>query len=235
MLSSTSLFLFSIFGGALSVPYSDYMVKDTHHVPRSFRWIRPAPKDHMVNLKIGLKQSKFDELEKHLYEVSDPYYERHGQHLSAEEVNELIKPSEETTTLVRTWLKLHGISDGLDLCSAGDWLNVKLPVGSIESLLNTEYSVYRHVDGTELIRTTRWSLPIHLHEHITIIQPTNSFMKIKKMAPRPETTVEFDFSSKTGANHLQSQGRRRMQHQTCYSRLPAHPLRNRQLHRSDQW
>jgi hypothetical protein len=41
--------LVSIFGGALSVPYSDYVVKDTRHVPRSFSWIRPDPKDHMVN------------------------------------------------------------------------------------------------------------------------------------------------------------------------------------------
>jgi len=74
-------------------------------------------------------------------------------------------------------------------------LDVKLTVGAIENLLNTKYSVYRHVDGTELIRTTEWSLPLHLHEHITTIQPTNSFMKIKKMAPAPKTTVEFDVSS----------------------------------------
>jgi tripeptidyl-peptidase-1 len=74
----------------------------------------------MINLKIGLKQSKFDELERHLYEVSNPYHERYGQHLSAEEVNELVKPSEKTTILVRTWLKEHGISDGLDMSSAGD-------------------------------------------------------------------------------------------------------------------
>lgn len=195
MPSSTSLFWFSLFGGALSLSYSDYTVKDSHHVPRSFSRIRPAPKDHIINLKIGLKQSKFDELERHLYEVSDPYHERYGQHLSAEEVNELVKPSEETTTLVHTWLKEHGISDGLGVSSAGDWLDIKLTVKTIENLLNTKYSVYRHVDGTELIRTTEWSLPLHLHEHITTIQPTNSFMKIKKMAPIPKTTVEFDVSS----------------------------------------
>jgi tripeptidyl-peptidase I len=192
---SSPLPLFSLFGGALSVSFSDYAVKDAHHVPRSFSWVRPAPKYHLVNLKIGLRQSKFDELENHLYEVSDPYHERYGQHLSAEEVNELIKPSGETTALVRTWLEEHGISDGLEASPAGDWLEVRLPVGAVEDLLNTEYSVYRHVDGTELVRTTEWSLPLHLHEHITTIQPTNSFMKIKKKAPTPKTTVEFDLAS----------------------------------------
>lgn len=196
MLCSSSLLLFSLFGGALSVSYSDYAVKDAHHIPRSFSWVGPAPKHHVVNLRIGLKQSKFDELERHLYEVSDPDHERYGQHLSAEEVNELVKPSEKTTALVRTWLEEHGISNVLEASSAGDWLEVKLPIGAVESLLNAEYSVYRHVDGTELIRTTEWSLPLHLHEHITIIQPTNSFMKMKQMAPTPKATLEFDVASK---------------------------------------
>ncbi len=47
-----------------------YAVKETHHVPRSWRAIGPAPADHMIKLQIGLKQSQFSELERHLYEGS---------------------------------------------------------------------------------------------------------------------------------------------------------------------
>ncbi|KAA6413001.1 MAG: tripeptidyl peptidase [Lasallia pustulata] len=60
-------------------------------------WTRvgPAPADHRINLQIGLKQSQFDELERHLYEVSDPSHHRYGQHLTSAEVDELVKPSDD--------------------------------------------------------------------------------------------------------------------------------------------
>ncbi|KAI4253479.1 MAG: hypothetical protein L6R42_007567 [Xanthoria sp. 1 TBL-2021] len=40
------------------------------------RWtrIRPAPADHVVKLQIALKQSQFDELERHLYEGESPVF-----------------------------------------------------------------------------------------------------------------------------------------------------------------
>jgi tripeptidyl-peptidase-1 len=58
---------------------------------------------------------------------------------------------------------------------------VAIPVCEAESLLNTKYSVYRHEDGTEVIRTPEWSLPRDLHQHVVAIQPTNSFLRA---APR---------------------------------------------------
>jgi len=158
--------------------------------------IGAAPKDHIINLRIALKQSRFDELERHLYEVSDPFHERYGQHLNVEEVNDLIKPSDETDALVRAWLEEHGIE--CHASPAGDWLNAKATVKEVERLLNAEYSVYRHTDGTEMIRTTEWSLPIHLHEHINTIQPTNSFMHLKPKVPIPERLVKVD--TETGSS-----------------------------------
>ncbi|KAI4845208.1 subtilisin-like protein, partial [Aureobasidium sp. EXF-8846] len=71
-----------------------------------------------------------------------------------------------------------GIETGdLSYSAAKDWIKVSLPVDRIESLLDTKYSVYRHEDGTETVRTSEWSLPVHLHEHIDTIQPTNSFFR----------------------------------------------------------
>ena len=34
-------------------------------------------------------------------------------------------------------------------------------------------------DGDYLVRTTSYSLPVHLHEHIDVIQPTNIFARFK--------------------------------------------------------
>ena len=47
---------------------SPYVVKDTHHVPQRWTKVGAAPSAHIIHLQIGLKQSQFDELERHLYE-----------------------------------------------------------------------------------------------------------------------------------------------------------------------
>ncbi|KAA6408198.1 MAG: tripeptidyl peptidase [Lasallia pustulata] len=69
-------------------PCTPYAVKDSHVVPRKWTRVGPAPTDHRINLQIGLKQSQFDELERHLYVVSDPSHHRYGQHLTSAEVDE---------------------------------------------------------------------------------------------------------------------------------------------------
>lgn len=125
--------------------------------------------------------------------VSDPLHGRYGQHLSQDEVNELVKPTDDTTTLVHEWLLDNGIqSSQLEYSPAKDWIQITLPVSAIERLLDTEYSVYKHQDGSYVVRTPEWSLPKHLHEHIEAVQPTNSFFRpqARKTAFKPAIGVE---------------------------------------------
>ncbi|KAL8785889.1 MAG: hypothetical protein Q9213_003121 [Squamulea squamosa] len=174
---------------------SAYAVKDSHHVPRKWTRVGQAPANHVVNLEIALKQSQFDELERQLYEgsvnpsgpsdmtdmiylVSDPDHERYGNHLDFDEVNELVKPGDDSLDLVHEWLRDHGIGeDRLSYTPAKDWVKVELPIATVERLLDTKYAVYKHVDGTHVVRAPTWSLPSHLHQHIDTIQPTNSFLR----------------------------------------------------------
>ena len=94
----------------------------------------------------------------------------------------LIKPSNETLELVHAWLLDNGIEGHqLDYSPAKDWIRVTLSIEIVERLLDTEYSVYEHEDGSYVVRTPKWSLPSHLHEHIEAIQPTNSFFKPKAL------------------------------------------------------
>lgn len=65
---------------------------------------------------------------------------------------------------------------------AKDWINIRVSVSTAERLLDTEYHVYRHDDGSELVRAPKWSLPRHLHDHVDAIQPTTSFMRAIKKA-----------------------------------------------------
>jgi len=75
---------------------TEYAVKGKHPVPRQWTQQGRAPQSQMLHLQIGVKQSQFDELERHLYEgmfghypcstaatnldssVSDPDHERYG-------------------------------------------------------------------------------------------------------------------------------------------------------------
>ena len=47
---------------------TDYAVKDTHKVPSKWYEVGQAPAHALLHLHIGLKQSQFDDLERHLYE-----------------------------------------------------------------------------------------------------------------------------------------------------------------------
>lgn len=110
--------------------------------------------------------------------MSDPAHPSYGKHLTSAQVNELIKPCDETLDQVHEWLKESNIDTAsLTYTPAKDWINVNLPVSAIERLLDTKYSVYKHEDGTHLVRAPEWSLPTHLHEHIDTIQPTNTFFR----------------------------------------------------------
>lgn len=93
-------------------------------------------------------------------------------------MDELIKPKDETLTQVHDWLCGSGITkDQLEYSHAKDWIRVTLTVLDVEDLLDTRYSVFRHKDGSHVVRAPEWSLPMHLHEHIETIQPTNSFFQ----------------------------------------------------------
>ena len=68
---SVSLVLLAASTSILSSPLrsrTEYAVKDTHNVPSKWYEVGPAPAHKLLHLQIGLKQSHFDELERHLYE-----------------------------------------------------------------------------------------------------------------------------------------------------------------------
>ncbi|KAM3069072.1 hypothetical protein ACMFMG_004253 [Clarireedia jacksonii] len=188
---------------------SPYALKESHHVPRKWARIGAAPSEHMLNLRIGLRQDRFDELEQALWEVSDPTHQRYGQHLSSSQVDELVKPSNDSLELVHQWLADNGIESArLDYSRAKDWIKVSLPVKEVESLLDTKYSIFKHKDSDDfIVRTPSWSLPKHLHSHIEVIQPTNSFFRPKalrsnlKIVEDSDTVFNKQAISLTGYNN----------------------------------
>ncbi|KAG2062861.1 subtilisin-like protein, partial [Suillus decipiens] len=152
-----------------------------HGPPRGWYEHSPAPKHHILELKIALSQPKFPELEQHLWEISDPSHARYGAHLSKQETETLMAPCSKTLDIVSEWLALHGLAEeDVVRSSARDWVTIRVPVSLAEEMLDTTYYVYKHTEtGESIIRTTSYSLPDILHDHVDLIQPTTMFTRFK--------------------------------------------------------
>lgn len=98
--------------------------------------------------------------------------------MSKAEVEELVRPSADTSKLVAKWLEDNGIDEKhCEFSGARDFISIPLTVEKVETLLDTDFSIYEHEDGTRIVRAPEWSLPEHLHEHISTIQPTTAFLR----------------------------------------------------------
>ncbi|KAI0728903.1 peptidase S8/S53 domain-containing protein [Fomitopsis betulina] len=159
-----------------------HKVKETVRVPRGFTALRPAPPGHIIEFRIGLPQPNFATLEEHLYAVSDPASARYGEHLSKKEVEALVAPHPTSIQLVEEWLASHGLSGGLSWSPSKDWAIIKTTVALAEEMLDTKYHVWKHdASGETLVRTTSYSLPERLHDHVDVVQPTTMFSLFKPM------------------------------------------------------
>ncbi|KZT44218.1 subtilisin-like protein [Sistotremastrum suecicum HHB10207 ss-3] len=143
----------------------------------------PSPID-TIKLQIGLKQHGIDQLITSLYEVSDPYHPRYGQHLSKSEVENLVAPHPNSVSMVEEWLVAHDIDifGAVERSPAGDWLSVSVPISKVEQMLATKYHTYRHGQSSELVtRALSYSLPRILHDHIDVVVPTTMFGSLDMM------------------------------------------------------
>ncbi|CAK3781870.1 Tripeptidyl-peptidase sed2 [Lecanosticta acicola] len=138
----------------------------------------PAPPDGLIKLHIALRQhDRGAEVEKRLLYSSDPRSPGFRQHLSAREVAELSKPSDECVQVVEAWLEEHGLLKHAVLGSGGIF-EVDAKVEEVERLLNATYSTW--TDGTQqVLRTEEISLPERLAGHIDFITPTIMFPRAK--------------------------------------------------------
>ncbi|KAJ7437142.1 peptidase S8/S53 domain-containing protein [Mycena galericulata] len=169
--SVVSLLPLLVFALALPSQDSEHQVKEQlAEPPRGWTVHSPAPLDHIIKLRIGLPQSNFHALQEHLYAVSDPSSERYGEHLSKEQVEELVVPRPESVESVTQWLSSHGIEEeDIGQSAAGDWVTISIPVSLAEKMLDTA------------IRTTSYSVPKAVFDHVELIQPTTLFGRLRKM------------------------------------------------------
>lgn len=175
------LLALGVFAAATLATPSDehWVVKESHPVPIGFSREEDAPGHHTVRLQIVLEQQRPEELEDRLAEIYDPTHPRYGRYMTADEVAHMTRPDKSTLVNVLEWLTDHGglSADDIELNRRGNILAITTAVEKAEQLLNTTFGVYRHLDGTRLVRAPEWRIPEHLQHHIKTIQPTTSFIR----------------------------------------------------------
>ncbi|ESZ96495.1 hypothetical protein SBOR_3117 [Sclerotinia borealis F-4128] len=152
------------------------LLESLREIPQG--WIRlekPRP-FKTIKLRIALEQPDHELFEQKLFAVSTPDHNEYGQHLDREELKRFIKPADESTHAVLSWLEKSGISES-NIVNDGEWINFRTSVQQAEQMLNATFHYYVHQDKkrSKQIRTLSYSVPQEISSHITMVQPTTRF------------------------------------------------------------
>ncbi len=142
----------------------------------------PADSDTMV-LQIGLAEQNLDKLESMIYDVSTPGSASYGQYMDGDAVAAMLKPSSDANNAVLAWLKEAGVTNAF---SDGIFVNFSTSVATANTLLSAQFKYYVS-DGIQKLRTTRYSVPDDLADHIDLVTPTTYFGKTVPQAPVART------------------------------------------------
>ena len=168
-------------------------------IPLGWSQVRDAAPEAQLMLKVFLQHANPALLDQASLDVSTPGNPKYGQHLTREEVEELVKPAEGAADSVVSWLKSVGITS-CHITNAGQWISFRASVSQAEKLLDTKFAVFRHSgNNVERIRTLHYSVPKSISPFISMVQPTTRFRQFRK--PRStitSTRSTADFKIATG-------------------------------------
>ncbi|KAI0760227.1 peptidase S8/S53 domain-containing protein [Fomes fomentarius] len=186
--SAAGLLAFSLFSASRAVPglrHNLVVRSELSTIPSGFRLHDfAALPDELVHLTLAIPQVNVSGLHAALLDVSHPQSANYGRHLSKQEVEQLVAPRPESLRAVTDWLTSQGVSP-VAAFTAGDILNVQLPIERANTLLGARFTKFIHEDtNTTVLRTLSYSLPDYLHDHIRFVYPTTHFLPpVKRRVP----------------------------------------------------
>ncbi|OPJ72535.1 tripeptidyl-peptidase 1 [Patagioenas fasciata monilis] len=130
---------------------------------------------HDLQLTFALRQRGTARLAQLVHAVSDPRSPRYGQHLSLEQLRDLIRPSSATLMTVLKWLQGHGVENCSSVTTL-DFLECRMPASTAERLLpGAEF--HRYVKGQRsLVRSPLpYAVPEELAEHVDFVGGLHRF------------------------------------------------------------
>ncbi|KFY24098.1 hypothetical protein V491_02288, partial [Pseudogymnoascus sp. VKM F-3775] len=169
--------LLSLVGSSLATPAVE-VFESVNELPAGWTQVRTPAPETPISLRIALEHPNQELFEQTLLDVSTPDHPKYGQHLSEAELKYMLKPRDESTESVVSWLDSAKIP-AADIKNDGEWINFRATVAQAEELLSTKFYVYKHnEDNKEMIRTLQYSLPSSVAPHVLTIQPTTRFSRM---------------------------------------------------------
>lgn len=156
---------------ALAVATPALLNKETMIFSRGWTRVSRADPATPITAHVFVKQTNTDELTRQLFAVSDPQSPQYGQHLTQQQVHDLVAPTAESVRVVLAWLAANGVpAASIKASPNSDILTFDTTVGTMERLLHAEYQQWRH-DGTgyAATRALSYSLPADVHAHIDFV------------------------------------------------------------------
>ncbi|KAF7356383.1 Family S53 protease [Mycena venus] len=153
-LLSFGVLFFSLAAAAASSSRQPRVVHSSRsNAPQGFASLGPAPGDQTIKLRIALASKDAPGLEKALLDVSTPSSSNYGNHLTKDEVNAYLAPSDEALAAVQSWLSSNNVTASSS-GPAGDWLTATVPISKANDLLGANYQTFQHINsGKSYART----------------------------------------------------------------------------------
>ncbi|GFF55510.1 tripeptidyl-peptidase sed3 [Aspergillus udagawae] len=151
------------------------VVEQLRNVPDG--WIKhdAAPASELVRFRLAMNQERAAEFERRVIDMSTPGHSSYGQHMKRDDVWEFLRPSDEATDKVLSWLKSENVPAG-SIENHGSWVTFTIPVSQSERMLRTRFYAFQHAEtNTTQVRTLEYSVPDDIHRYIQMIQPTTRF------------------------------------------------------------
>jgi tripeptidyl-peptidase-1 len=153
--------------------------------PSTWSLVEKPSADSTMALSIALSRQNLDQLESKLTKVSTPGQDSYGQWLSKDDIDTHFPIVDDAPVL--SWLKNAGISN---IARDGAVVNFTSTVENVSKLLDTTFAYYQSGDSVKL-RTTEYSIPGDLTEHIDVISPTVFFGKTRGAVPVPSKSQKI--------------------------------------------
>lgn len=172
---------------ALAIGEIHQVMESLNGVPEGWkRGDRPSP-NTPISFRLALNQSTVA-FHQAVIDISTPAHPKYGQHMTRDEMRELLRPEPDTINDVVTWLISENVAPNVIIVE-GSWVKFQIPLEQAERMLKAQYLYYHHVASQNtMIRTLSYSVPSTIQSRIILIQPTTRFGHFsQRSAPGPDT------------------------------------------------
>ncbi|KAL9011477.1 MAG: hypothetical protein Q9173_003676 [Seirophora scorigena] len=173
---------------ASALPSVDHVLHEKRdRLPPGWQYDEKMQGSEVLPMKVALTQSNLDNADEFLMDVSHPDSPNFGKHWTHEQIANKFAPSSESVNTVKEWLASSGIApERISRSQSLGWLKFDATVAEAESLLKTEYHLYKHETGKPHVACSSYNIPKHVMPHVDFITPTVHFdVKIPQAVAKP--------------------------------------------------